>query len=89
MNLAVKMAENEALGAGSAAIEGVTGQFRRFRDFLKDVRTEMKHVSYPSMKEVQGTTVVVIITVALFGVFFYVVDLIFSRAIDWIFHRFA
>jgi len=38
---------------------------------------------------VRGTTVVVIITVALFGLFFYVVDLIFSRGIDWIFHRFA
>jgi preprotein translocase subunit SecE len=83
------MAQNEASGTGSSAIEGATGQFRRFRDFLKDVRTEMKHVSYPSTKEVRGTTVVVIITVALFGIFFYLVDLIFSRAIDWIFHRFA
>ena len=81
--------ENEALGTGSSAIGSITGQFRRFGAFLKDVRTEMKHVSYPSPKEVRGTTVVVIITVALFGLFFYMVDLIFSRAIDWIFHRFA
>ena len=91
--MAVKAAkttmENEALGAGSSAIGSITGQFRRFSAFLKDVRTEMKHVSYPSYKEVRGTTVVVIITVALFGLFFYVVDLIFSRGIDWIFHRFA
>jgi preprotein translocase subunit SecE len=61
----------------------------RFKSFLGDVRTEMKHVSRPSMKEVQGTTTVVIITVALFGLFFYVVDFIFSRGVDWIFHRFT
>ena len=61
----------------------------RTKSFMQDVRTEMKHVSYPSRKEVQGTTIVVLITVALFGMFFYIVDLIFSRAVDFIFHRFA
>jgi preprotein translocase SecE subunit len=61
----------------------------RFKNFLGDVRTEMKHVSKPSYKEVRGTTIVVIITVALFGLFFYVVDLAFSRAVDWVFHRFV
>jgi len=49
----------------------------------------MKHVSYPSKNEVQATTLVVIITVALFGLFFYLVDLIFSRGMDWIFHKFT
>jgi preprotein translocase subunit SecE len=67
----------------------VKGFWDRTLGFLRDVRTEMKHVSYPSYKEVRGTTIVVIITVALFGLFFYVVDLIFSRGMDWIFQRFS
>lgn len=61
----------------------------RTKSFLNDVRTEMKHVSYPSRKEVQATTIVVIITVALFGLFFYLVDLGIGRLIDTIFHRFT
>ena len=47
----------------------------RTRGFYADVRTEMKKVSTPSLKEVQATTVVVLITVALFGLFFWLVDL--------------
>ena len=34
----------------------------------------MKKVTSPSLKEVQATTVVVIITVFLFGVYFWAVD---------------
>jgi len=47
----------------------------RTKGFYTDVRTEMKKVSTPSRKEVQATTVVVVITVALFGVYFWLVDL--------------
>lgn len=46
----------------------------RLKSFYSDVRSEMKKVTAPSWKEVQGTTIVVLITVAVFGVFFFVVD---------------
>jgi len=49
--------------------------------FLSDVRAEMRKVVAPTRKEVQATTSVVIITVFIFGLFFFVVDLIFSRAL--------
>ncbi|MGH7836462.1 MAG: preprotein translocase subunit SecE [Candidatus Acidiferrales bacterium] len=52
---------------------------RRLRQFLHDVRVEMKQVNWPSRFEVWSTTVVVTITVAFFGVFFYITDSIFSR----------
>jgi preprotein translocase subunit SecE len=42
--------------------------------FFRDVRTEMRKVTTPSLKEVQATTAVVIITVAIFGVFFFLID---------------
>ena len=46
----------------------------RTKDFIDEVRGEMKKVNYPNRKEVQGTTTVVIITVFVFAGFFYVVD---------------
>ena len=47
---------------------------QRAKSFYNDVRTEMKKVTTPSRKEVQGTTTVVIITVFLFGFYFWVID---------------
>ena len=52
-----------------------------FTRFLSDVRAEMRKVVAPSRKEVKVTTSVVIITVFIFGVFFFVVDWIFNIGI--------
>ena len=61
----------------------------RGKSFLTDVRTELRHVTTPSRKEVQATTVVVVITVALFGVYFWGVDLLISNAMNLILkHKF-
>ena len=57
----------------------------RIRSFYNDVRTEMKKVTAPSYKEVQSTTVVVIISVFLFAGFFEIVDLILSHSLDLLF----
>jgi preprotein translocase subunit SecE len=61
----------------------------RTKSFLNDVRTEMRHVTAPGRKEVQATTVVVIITVALFGLFFFVTDTVIAHGMDLILkHKF-
>ena len=57
--------------------------------FFSDVRNEMRHVTKPSRKEVQGTTTVVLITVALFGVYFFAVDYVLGTGIDKLLHYFA
>jgi len=57
------------------------GLWTRFTGFLNDVRAEMRKVVAPSRKEVQSTTSVVIVTVFLFGFFFWVVDFIFNSAL--------
>ena len=54
----------------------------RIKGFYSDVRTEMKKVTAPSFKEVRATTSVVIITVFLFGVYFWIVDTVLSKSID-------
>jgi preprotein translocase subunit SecE len=58
-----------------------------FTHFLSDVRAEMKKVVTPTRKEVQATTSVVIVTVFLFGFFFWVTDSIFSRALQAVLHK--
>ncbi len=61
----------------------------RIKNYYRDVRTEMKKVTTPSYKEVQSTTIVVIITVFLFAVYFEVVDLILGHSVDSLFRYFT
>ncbi len=67
--------------------DGVVGKWTEFTGFLSDVRSEMKKVVAPSRKEVESTTTVVLIAVFLFGLFFFVVDAVFSRMVEQILHR--
>ena len=57
----------------------------RVKTFYNDVRTEMKKVTTPSFKDVQATTGVVIITVFLFGVYFWIVDNTIGSGINYLF----
>ena len=66
---------------------GAMGTWTNFTSFLSDVRAEMKKVVTPTRKEVRATTSVVIITVFIFGFFFWVTDSIFSRALQAVLHR--
>ena len=75
-------------GSGGGAVASSLGRFgeypKRLRSFLHDVRVEMKQVNWPSRHDVISTTIVVTVTVAFFGVFFYLTDSIASRAIGWL-----
>ena len=46
----------------------------RLKQFLRDVYAEMGKVTWPSRAEIRGSTVVVIVTVALLTVFIGLVD---------------
>ncbi len=61
----------------------LTGGFTRLRDFLQDVRGEMRKVVTPSRKEVESTTLVVLVTVFAFAGYFYLVDSVLGRIIQW------
>jgi preprotein translocase subunit SecE len=61
----------------------------RIKTFYNDVRTEMKKVTSPSLKEVQATTTVVIITVFLFALYFFVVDYAISNTLERMLHYFS
>ena len=84
---ALKMDEKEIRGGnggngGSGFASGLAkfGEYpRRLRSFLHDVRVEMRQVNWPSRLDVWSTTIVVTVTVAFFGVYFWLTDLVFSR----------
>ena len=44
----------------------------------------MRHVNWPSRPDVISTTVVVTVTVAFFGVYFFLTDSAFSKGIGWL-----
>lgn len=62
--------------------------YRQAIEFLKEVQAELKRTTWPSMKEVRGTTTVVIVTVFVFAIFLYVVDLGLSNVLQWILRLF-
>jgi preprotein translocase subunit SecE len=58
---------------------------KRGIEFLREVRLELKKVTWPSRPEVVGTTGVVLVVVFIFSVFLYLADLMFGRIITRIF----
>jgi len=76
------LSKRQSSNATPGFAEKVTSQWQEFTHFLSDVRGEMRKVVTPSRKEVEATTTVVIIAVFIFGLFFFVVDGIFSYGLD-------
>jgi preprotein translocase subunit SecE len=66
----------------------VKGWPERIRSFYNDVRTEMRKVTAPTWKEVRATTTVVVITVIIFGIYFWIIDNIIQRSITTLFNYF-
>ena len=64
---------------------GITAWWGNSRNFLREVRNEMKRVTWPSRKEVYATTVVVILTSAFFGLYLWGLDLFFTWLVNWLF----
>ncbi|MGZ5443419.1 MAG: preprotein translocase subunit SecE [Thermoanaerobaculia bacterium] len=59
------------------------------REFFRDTNGEMKKVTWPTRNEVVGTTTVVIVATIVFALFLWGCDLVFYRAIDFLFSRFG
>jgi preprotein translocase subunit SecE len=73
---------NAITGAASGIGEKVTGSIAGTKEFLHDVRVEVKQVTWPSREDVISTTGVVIATVAFFGVFLAIVEKIAQLGLD-------
>ena len=59
------------------------------RDYFKELQNEMRRVTWPNRKQVEGTTAVVILTVFAFAGFFAVVDTVLDRTVVRLYHSLA
>jgi len=50
------------------------GQVRQFAAYVQETREELKKCSWPSWVELKGSTALIIVSIALMGVFTEVVD---------------
>ena len=77
--------EGSLSGAGTLARLGEYP--KRIQKYIHDVRTEMKLVNWPSWDDVRSTTVVVVVTVAFFAIYFLITDTLFSRMWSYFRHH--
>jgi preprotein translocase subunit SecE len=84
---AVKVNE-ESQGGSNLPLNKVTGAVQDTREFLHDVRVEMKQVTWPNREDVVSTTGVVIATVAFFGIFLAIVERLAQWGLDRLLHYF-
>jgi preprotein translocase subunit SecE len=76
---------------GSSPLGQAKGALQQFRQYASEVKIETKRVTWPGMQEVYGTTVMVIVTTFLFGIYFWLCDTVFqyavSHALKYFMHR--
>jgi preprotein translocase subunit SecE len=75
---------NAITGAAAGVGEKLSSTISNTREFLHDVRVEMKQVTWPSREDVISTTGVVVATVFFFGVFLTVVDWLVQKGVTYI-----
>jgi preprotein translocase subunit SecE len=75
-----------AEGRGSRRERGLagprTGFLQRTSQFMRDTRSEMRRVSWPTANEVKNTTIITLIAVIFFAIYLFGVDRIWSFLIE-------
>ena len=59
------------------------------KEYINDLKLEMRRVTWPSRKQVESTTAVVIFSVFAFAGYFFVVDSVLSKAIKGVLNFFT
>jgi len=63
------------MAAGTKQISATTGgPLQRLRAYIGEIEREMRLVTWPSREQIRATTIVVLVTVFAFAVFFGIVD---------------
>ena len=76
MAKAVAVADEQTTG-----MDRLKSQPARLKEFLGDVRSEMRKVVAPSKEEVRTTTTIVIATVFIFAAYFEIVDFFVGQGV--------
>ncbi len=88
MSVETKKMANSLAAAGGNFGDQIKSWPERIKTFYNDVRGEMRKVTAPSLKEVRATTTVVVITVAIFAFYFWVIDFFIQKGVSALFKLF-
>jgi preprotein translocase subunit SecE len=89
MGVETKKMANSIAASGENFADRIKAWPERIKSFYNDVRTETRKVTAPSWKEVQATTAVVVITVFIFGLYFFVIDNVLQKAVGFLYSYFG
>jgi len=64
-------------------------RFKRMKQFVVEVVSELKKTTWPGKREVYNTTLVVIVAVVICAVYLWVVDMVLARAMNYVFQVFG
>jgi preprotein translocase subunit SecE len=67
----------------------ITAWPEQTKNYIEEVKGEMKRVTWPSWKQVRATTGVVIAAVFLFAAYFFIVDAIAGALVTGTLHKLA
>jgi preprotein translocase subunit SecE len=79
-------ARTETMADGNSFLERVGQWPAQVKNYIDDLRQEMRRVTWPNSKQVRATTAVVIGTVFVFAAYFAVVDFLVGRGITRLFN---
>ena len=88
MSVETKKMANSIVAAGGSFGDRMKSWPDKIKTFYNEVRNEMRKVTWPSWREVRGTTTVVIITVFIFAAYFGIIDFIINKAVTALFGYF-
>jgi preprotein translocase subunit SecE len=74
---------------GSNFLAKVGAWPRSARDYVSELQMEMRRVTWPTWKQVRSTTIVVIVAVFAFAVYFRIVDYVVGNSIAKVFDTFT
>jgi preprotein translocase subunit SecE len=89
MGVETKKMANSIVSASGSFQDRLKSWPERVKSFYGDVRSEMRKVTAPSWKEVRATTAVVVVTVFIFGVYFFVIDNVIQRGVTFLYSYFG
>ena len=69
-------------GRHSRSDTSAPGFIARLTQFLRDTRSEMRRVSWPTLLEVRNTTIITLVAVVFFALYLFGVDRLWSFLID-------
>jgi preprotein translocase subunit SecE len=73
----------------SEATGGINKWPTQVKDYFGELQHEMKLVTWPSWKQVRGTTGVVLAAVFAFGAYFFLIDNIINKLVQRVYDYFT